>query len=380
MDFELNEDQQIFQKTVRKFAQEEITPHSSQWDREETFPYEAVKKAAAIGLMGITISDEYGGAGADYISVALALEEIARADGSFALTVASHNGLCSSHINLFGNKRQKEKYLPDLASGKKLGAWGLTEPGSGSDASGVKTTAVKKGDIYIINGSKMFITQGTVGEVFVVLASTDKEKKQRGISAFILDKGMKGFSQRSIHGKLGMRSSDTAELIMEEVEVPEENMVGEKDWGFIDTLQILDRGRIAIASLGVGIIRGSLEESIKYATQRKQFGQPIAKFQAIENMIAEMSCQYEAARNLTWQSAYMMAYDIPIRHYSSMAKLYSAQAAMRSASNAIQIHGGYGYTSEFPVERYYRDAKLLEIGEGTNEIQKMVIARHILKN
>ena len=380
MDFELNEDQQIFQKTVRKFAQEEITPHASQWDREETFPYEAVKKAAAIGLMGITISDEYGGAGADYISVALALEEIARADGSFALTVASHNGLCSSHINLFGNKRQKEKYLPDLASGKKLGAWGLTEPGSGSDASGVKTTAVKKGDIYIINGSKMFITQGTVGEVFVVLASTDKEKKQRGISAFILDKGMKGFSQRSIHGKLGMRSSDTAELIMEEVEVPEENMVGEKDWGFIDTLQILDRGRIAIASLGVGIIRGSLEESIKYATQRKQFGQPIAKFQAIENMIAEMSCQYEAARNLTWQSAYMMAYDIPIRHYSSMAKLYSAQAAMRSASNAIQIHGGYGYTSEFPVERYYRDAKLLEIGEGTNEIQKMVIARHILKN
>jgi alkylation response protein AidB-like acyl-CoA dehydrogenase len=326
------------------------------------------------------VPEEYGGAALDKVTGSIAIEEIARHDASLALTVASHNGLCTGHIEMFGNDEQKKKYLPDLAAGRKLGAWGLTEPNSGSDASGMQTTAVKKGDHWVLNGAKMFITQGTVGEVFVVLAVTEREKKQHGITAFILEKGMKGFSQRSIHGKMGMRASDTAELHMENVEVPAENQLGDLNQGFVDTLQILDRGRITIASLGVGIARGCLEESRAYALDRKQFGKPIGDFQAIQWMLADMATETDAARLLTRRAASLLDQGKPFSLEASKAKLYASEAATRAGMKAIQIHGGYGYTREFPVERYLRDAKLLEIGEGTSEIQRMVIARHVLKD
>jgi alkylation response protein AidB-like acyl-CoA dehydrogenase len=315
----------------------------------------------------------------DALAVAVAVEEISRYDGSLGLTVASHNGLGTSHIRVFGNAEQKKKYLPKLASGEWLGAWGLTEPGSGSDSAGMKTTAVKKGDKWILNGSKMFITQGTVGGVWVVLAVTDASKKQRGITAFILEKGMKGFSQRPIHGKLGMRSSDTAELVFEDVEVPDSQRLGEVGSGFIDTMKVLDRGRITIGALAAGLARGAVEESKTYALDRQAFGQPIANFQAISFMLADMATETDAARLLVFRAASLCDAGKPYSREAAMAKLFASEAAMRACSKAIQIHGGYGYTHEFPVERYLRDAKLCEIGEGTSEIQRMVISRDLLK-
>ena len=379
MDFELPESHRALQSSLRDFCEHHVKQAARKWDEEERFPHEVVRQLGELGVLGMLISEEYGGAAMDSLAVAVAVEEIARYDGSLALTVASHNGLGTSHIRVFGNEEQKRKYLPKLASGEWLGAWGLTEPGSGSDASGMKTTAVRKGDTWVLNGTKMFITQGTVGSVFVVLALTSPEKRQKGITAFILEKGLPGFSQRPIHGKLGMRSSDTAELILENVEVPDSQRLGEVDHGFIDTLKILDKGRITIGALALGLARGALEESLRYARERTAFGQPISDFQALRWMFADMKTELEAAKLLVHRAAWLADHGQPYTQEASMCKLFASEVAMRACNKAIQIHGGYGYTREFPVERYLRDAKLCEIGEGTSEIQRSIISREVLK-
>ncbi|MFN7132179.1 MAG: acyl-CoA dehydrogenase family protein [Myxococcales bacterium] len=379
MDFELPDSHRALRDSLRAFCEERVKSKAREWDRTEKFPLEVVRELGQLGVMGILVAEEYGGAAMDALAVAVAVEEIARYDGSLALTVASHNGLGTSHIRVFGNDEQKKKYLPKLATGEWLGAWGLTEPGSGSDSAGMKTTAVRKGDKWVLNGTKMFITQGTVGDVFVVLALTEPEKRQKGITAFILEKGLKGFSQKPIHGKLGMRSSDTAELILEDVEVPDSQRLGAIGSGFTDTMKILDRGRITIGALSVGLARGALEESVRYAKDRQAFGKPIAEFQALRFMMADMATELNAARLLVWRAANLADRGLPYTNAASMAKLFASEIAMRACSKAIQIHGGYGYTSEFPVERYLRDAKLCEIGEGTSEIQRTIIARELLR-
>jgi alkylation response protein AidB-like acyl-CoA dehydrogenase len=312
------------------------------------------------------------------MATAVVIEEIARWDGSLALTVASHNGLGQGHILKFGTEAQKQRWIPPLARGEKLAAWGLTEPGSGSDASGLRTTAVRKGDRWVLNGAKTFITQGTVGETFLVLALTDPARKQHGISAFVLEKGVPGFTQRRIHDKLGMRSSDTAELHFEDVEVGDDQRIGELHQGFINTLQILDRGRITIGALAVGLGRGALEEARKYALERRTFGKSIAEHQAIAFMLSDMATEMDASRLLVQRAAALCDAGQRFGREAAMAKLFASEAAMRATSKAIQIHGGYGYTQDFPVERYFRDAKLCEIGEGTSEIQRMVISRDLL--
>jgi alkylation response protein AidB-like acyl-CoA dehydrogenase len=379
LDFELNESQRKLVATVRDFCVREVKPNAQQWDRDERFPKEVVERVGELGLLGMTVPEELGGAALDTVSVACVVEEIARWDGSLALTVASHNGLGTSHILRFGSDELRRRFIPDIASGKKLAAWGLTEPGSGSDAAAMRTTAVRRGSAWVLNGAKMFITQGTVGEVFVVLAITSAEKRQKGITAFALERGMKGFSQRPLHGKLGMRSSDTAELIFEDVFVPDENRVGEVDQGFVDTLRILDKGRITIGALSVGLARGALEESIAYAKERKAFGKPIADFQALRWMMADMATEMEAARLLVHRAAALCDAGLPYTTEASMAKLFASEAACRAAAKGVQIHGGYGFTREFLVERIYRDVKLCTIGEGTSEVQRLVIARDLLK-
>ncbi|OJH41811.1 acyl-CoA dehydrogenase family protein [Cystobacter ferrugineus] len=380
MDFELPESHRALQASLRDFCESKVRPFAREWDKDETFPLEVVRELGGLGVLGMLVSEEYGGAAMDSLAVAVAVEEIARYDGSLALTVASHNGLGTSHLRVFGNEAQRRKYLPRLASGEWLGAWGLTEPGSGSDAAGMKTTAVRHGDTWVLNGAKMFITQGTVGDVFVVLAVTSPQKKQKGITAFILEKGMKGFSQRSIHGKLGMRSSDTAELVLEGVEVPDSQRLGEVDAGFIDTMKILDKGRITIGALAVGLGRGALEESVRYSRERTAFGQPISEFQGLRWMFADMKTELDAARLLVHRAALLADAGRPYSQEASMAKLFASEAATRACNKAVQIHGGYGYTREFPVERYLRDAKLCEIGEGTSEIQRTIIAREVFKS
>ncbi|MBI3182318.1 MAG: acyl-CoA dehydrogenase family protein [Myxococcales bacterium] len=379
MDLELPDSHRALQQSVRDFCVKKVKPYASEWDRTEKFPIEVVRELGQLGVMGILVSEELGGAGMDALAAAVAIEEVARHDGSLALTVASHNGLCSSHIRMFGDEQQKRAYLPKLATGEWLGAWALTEPGSGSDAAGLRSTAVRKGDGWVLNGTKMFITQGTVGHVFVVLASTSKEKRQKGITAFILQRDIPGFTRRPIHGKLGMRSSDTAELVLENVEVPDSLRLGEVDRGFADTLRILDRGRITIGALAVGLGRGAIEESISYAKERRAFGSPIADFQAIRWMLADMRTELDAARLLVHRAASYADLGRPFGKEASMAKLFASEAASRACHKAVQIHGGYGYTREFPVERYLRDAKLCEIGEGTSEIQRSIIARESFK-
>ena len=379
MDLTLPESHRALQASLRDFCEEHVKPHARQWDHEEKFPEGVVKALGELGALGILVSEEHGGAGMDSLAVAVAVEEIARYDGSLALTVASHNGLGTSHIRVFGNDAQRKRYLPKLATGEWLGGWGLTEPGSGSDAAAMKTTAVRRGDRWVLNGNKMFITQGTLGQVFVVLALTEPGKRQKGITAFIVEKGMPGFSQRAIHGKLGMRSSDTGELILEHVEVPDSQRLGELGMGFINTLQILDRGRITIGALSTGLGRGALEESAQYARERRAFGKPIGDFEAIRWMLADMQTDLQAARLLVHRAAVLADQGRPYGREASMAKLFASEAANRACNKAVQIHGGYGYTREFPVERYLRDAKLCEIGEGTSEVQRTVISRELLK-
>ncbi len=378
MDFDLPETHRQLRDVVRAFCEKEVRPNAIEWDKQERFPKEIVPGLAELGLLGIRIPEEYGGAGMDTTAYAVCVEECARVDGSLALTVASHNGLGTGHVLAFGNEAQKRKYLPKAASGEWLAAWGLTEPGSGSDAAGMRTTAKRDGDEWVINGTKMFITQGSVGGFCVVLAKTTPEKKQKGITAFIVEHGTPGFRASKHLEKLGMRSSDTVELSFENVRVSDAQRLGQLDNGFIDTLQILDKGRISIAALALGLGRGALELSIAYAKDRKQFDKPIADFQAIQWMIADSRTELDAAALLTYRAAALADQGKPFSREASMAKLYASEAATRVCNRAVQIHGGYGYTREYQVERHLRDAKLCEIGEGTSEVQRMVISRHVL--
>jgi len=380
MDFEIPEHLQEIQRTVREFCEAEVKPHAAKWDEAETFPREVVRKLGELGLLGMVVPEEYGGTALGALGVAVVVEEVARFDGSLALTVASHNGLGTSHVLRFAGEALKRKHVPALASGEKLAAWGLTEPGSGSDAGALRSSAVRKGDRWVLNGTKLFITQGTVGEIFVILAVTDPARGGKGgITAFLVEKGARGFTQRPIHGKLGMRSSDTAELHLEDVEVPDEQRIGEVGAGFNHTLQILDRGRITIGALAVGLARGALEEGRAYALERRTFGVPIAQHQAIAFMLADMATESAAARLLVHRAAALADRGETFGREASMAKLFASEAAMRATTRAIQIHGGNGYTRDYPVERYFRDAKLCEIGQGTSEVQRMVIARALLR-
>ena len=379
IDFELSEDQRVLQAAVREMCERLIIPNARRWDEEERFPHEIVPALGEMGLLGMQIPETYGGAGMKFHDYVIALEEVARADASVGLTMASHNSLCTGHIYLAASEAQKQKYLPRLASGKALGAWGLTEPGSGSDAGAARTRAVRKGDKWVINGTKTFITQGSVGEIYVVLASTSPEKKAKGLTAFIIERGTPGFRTGKRIEKMGLHASDTTELVLEEVEVGDEQRLGEIDAGFFDTLKILDRGRIGIGAWSVGIGRAAFEAARRYAKDRVQFDRPIAEHQAIQHMLADMATELDAARLLVWRAAWMQDQKRRTTAESAIAKYYAARATMRACNAAVQIHGGYGYTREFDVERYLRDAKLAEIGEGTNEVQKMVIARELLR-
>jgi alkylation response protein AidB-like acyl-CoA dehydrogenase len=379
MDFEIPEHLREIQRSVRDFCEAEVKPHAARWDEEESFPHAVVKQLGELGLLGMAVPEEYGGTALGALGIAVVVEEVARWDGSLALTVASHNGLGTGHLLRFGSEALKRRYLPALASGEKLAAWGLTEPGSGSDAAAMRTSAVRKGDGWVLNGTKLWITQGTVGGTFVILAVTSPDKRQKGITAFLVERGQKGFSQRPIHGKLGMRSSDTAELHLEDVEVPDDHRIGDVDAGFVNTLQILDKGRITIGALAVGLARGALEEARAYARERRTFGKPIAEHQAIAFMLADMATETAAARLLVHRAAALSDAGQPFSREASMGKLFASEAAMRATTKAIQIHGGNGYTRDYPVERYFRDAKLCEIGEGTSEVQRMVIARDVLR-
>ncbi len=380
MDFSLSEHHELLRKTVRDFARVEVLPHAKQWDIEERFPKQIVPKLAELGLLGIRIPEEYGGSGMDVTSYAICVEELARVDGSLALTVASHNGLGTGHILGFGSEALKKKYLPKAASGEWLAAWALTEPGSGSDSAGLLTTARRDGDNWVINGTKMFITQGSVCGFCVVLARTNLDApKQRGITAFVVETGTKGYSASKHLEKYGCRSSDTVELTFEDVVVADAQRVGEVDQGFTDTMQILDRGRISIAAMALGLGYGALEMAVTYAKDRKQFNKPIADFQAIQWMLADSKTELDAAQLLTYRAAWLADQGRPYTKETSMAKLYASEAATRVCNRALQVHGGYGYTREFAVERHLRDAKLCEIGEGTSEVQRMIIAKHLLR-
>jgi alkylation response protein AidB-like acyl-CoA dehydrogenase len=381
MDFAVSEHHDLLRKSVRAFALAEVAPHAQKWDAEERFPTEIIPKLAELGLLGIRIPEEYGGSGMDMMSYSICVEEIARVDGSLALTVASHNGLGTGHVLAFGTEAQKRKYLPKAATGEWLAAWALTEPGSGSDSAALLTTARRDGSDWVLNGTKMFITQGSVGGFCVVLARTNPGvPKQKGITAFIVDQGTKGFSASKHIEKLGCRSSDTVELTLEDVRVKDSLRLGEVDGGFRDTMQILDRGRISIASMALGLGRGALAMAVRYAKDRKQFGRPIAEFQAIQWMLADSKTELDAAALLTQRAAWLA--DQGRRHTAeaSMAKLFASEAASRACNRALQVHGGYGYTREFNVERHLRDAKLCELGEGTSEVQRTVIAKHVLRD
>ena len=381
MDFSPSEHHELLRKSVRDFARTEVLPHAKKWDEEERFPKEIVPKLAELGLLGIRIPEEYGGSGMDVTSYAICVEEIARVDGSLALTVASHNGLGTGHILSFGSEAIKKKYLTKAATGEWLAAWALTEPGSGSDSASLRTTARRDASSgkWIINGTKMFITQGSVGGFCVVLARTNPDvAKHKGITAFVVEHGTKGFSASKHLEKLGCRSSDTVELTFDEVVVGDEQRVGEVDHGFLDTMQILDRGRISIAAMALGLGYGALEMAVTYAKDRKQFNKPIADFQAIQWMLADSKTELDAAHLLTYRAAWLADQGRPFTKEASMAKLFASEAATRACNKSLQIHGGYGYTREFAVERHLRDAKICEIGEGTSEVQRMVIAKQLL--
>jgi alkylation response protein AidB-like acyl-CoA dehydrogenase len=381
MDFELSEEQKLVRRTAREFAEAEIAPVSARYDEAEEFPAALIPKLGELGFMGALFPAEYGGAGLDYVSYALVVEELSRVDGSIGITMWAHNSLCTNHIYSCGTEAQRQKYLPSLCRGEVLGAWGLTEPGSGSDAAAMKTTAVDTGDGWVLDGSKAFITNGSVAGTAVVLARTASEAEagSRGISAFVLERGMPGFRAGQRYKKLGLHASDTAELIFEGARVPRENLLGAKGRGFQDTKKVLEGGRIAMAAMAVGLAQGALDQAVKYARERQAFGRPIGQFQAIQAMLADLATEIQAARLLTLRAAYGKDRGQPVMHEASMAKVFASEVGMKAATKAVQIHGGYGYTREFPVERIFRDVKLCEIGEGTSEVQRMVIAHHLLK-
>ena len=385
MEFGLTDEQKQLRRTVREFAEGEILPHVMEWDEVSKFPLELIPKLAEMGFLGVIFPEKYGGTGMGYAEYAIIIEELSRVDGSIGIIVAAHNSLCSNHIYKFGTEEQKKKYLTPLASGKKLGCWSLTEPEAGSDAGGTRTTAKKVGDSWVLNGSKTFTTNGHYGDICVAMAVTDPSKKSHGISAFIIEKGTTGFKPGKKENKLGLRASDTSEVIFTDCKIPAANLLGKEGEGFVNSLQILDGGRISIASLGLGMAQGAYECSVRYAKQRKQFGKAIAEFQAIQFKLADMATEIEAARLLTYQAAWLADRgiaagdaDARITQESSMAKLYAGEVAVRVANEAVQIHGGYGFIKDYPAEKFYRDVKLCTIGEGTSEIQRMVIARQIL--
>jgi hypothetical protein len=385
VDFSLTDEQMQLRRTVREFAEGEIAPHVMEWDEASHFPIEIIPKLAEMGLLGVTFLEKYGGAGLGYVEYAIVIEELSRVDGSIGIIVAAHNSLCTNHIYKFGTEEQKKKYVIDLAQGKKIGCWSLTEPEAGSDAGGTRTTAVRQNGDWILNGSKTFTTNGHYADVCVAMAATDKSKKSHGISAFILEKGTPGFRPGKKENKLGLRASDTSEVIFSDCRIPAANLLGKEGEGFVNSLQILDGGRVSIAALGLGMAQGAYEASVKYAKQRKQFGKTISEFQAIQFKLADMATQIDAARLLTYRAAWLADCAIAkgedaVRYTqeSSMAKLYAGEVAVRVANEAVQIFGGYGFIKDYPAEKYYRDVKLCTIGEGTSEIQRLVIARQLL--
>ena len=378
MDFRLNDEQLQIQQMVREFALSEIKPHLGEWDEAQHFPVDTFKRAGGLGMLAVVFPEEYGGAGLSYVDYVNVIEELAVVDSGFALSVAAHNSLCTGHIYLAGNDEQKKKWLPKLTSGEWIGAWGLTEPASGSDASGMLTTAVKDGDEWVLNGTKNFITNATYADIAVVLTVTDRNDHKKGITAFAVEMDRKGIRPGKKENKLGMRVSDTAELVLEDCRVPSENVLGQLGYGFIDAMKVLDGGRISIGALSVGIARGAYEAARDYAKQRHAFGQPIANFQAIQFMLADMATEIDAARLLCHRAATMKDAGEKVTQASAMAKLYASEVAVRATEKGVQIFGGYGFVKEFPAEKFYRDVKLCTIGEGTSEIQRVVIARNLL--
>lgn len=377
--FVLTEEQEQLRREIRAFAAREIAPNVMAWDESGQFPLVVVKQLGAMGLLGVLFPPEYGGAGLTYVDYILAIEELSAVDGSIGLTVAAHNSLGSNHIFLAGNEEQRQRYIPRLARGEWLAAWGLTEPGSGSDASSARTTAVRKGDRYVLNGNKTFITNGHYADVVVVIAVTDSSQGTHGLSAFAVEKGTPGFHPGRKENKLGLRASDTSELIFEDCEIPAENLLGREGEGFIDAMRVLDGGRISIAALSLGIARGALDATLKYVKERRQFGKAIAEFQGIQWKLADMATELHAARVLTQRAAVLKDGGRRVTLESSMAKLMASEVAVRICNDAVQLFGGYGFIKDYPVEKFYRDVKLCTIGEGTSEIQRMVIAREILK-
>jgi len=379
MDFLLNEEERMMQEMAKNFAEKEVKPIAAKLDETGEFPVDLVKKMGELGLMGVNIPEEYGGAGLSYVCYAIAIEEIARYCGSTSVIMSVNNSLVCAPLLKFGTEEQKKQFLTPLASGKKLGCFGLTEPNAGSDAGSIQSTAVKDGDYYILNGSKIFITNATHADIALIFASTDKSLKYKGISCFIVEKGTPGFSVGKIEHKLGINASGTAELVLQDVRIPASQRLGNEGEGFKIAMYTLDCGRIGIAAQAVGIARGAFEEALKFAKERIQFGRPIAEFQAIQWMLADMATEIDAARLLTRRAAFLKDANMPFTKESSMAKVYSSEVAMRVTTKAIQIHGGYGYSKEYPVERFFRDAKITEIYEGTSEIQRLVIANQILR-
>src|SRR5215510_22911 len=379
MEFELTEEQIQMKMSVREFAEAEIAPHVMEWDEAQHFPVELLPKLAELGLLGVLFPEEYGGAGLGYVEYATAIEELSRVDGSVGISVAAHNSLCSNHIYQYGNDAQKKKYLVPLASGNRLGAWGLTEPGAGSDASGTRTTAVKKDGGWVVNGTKNFITHAIHADTCVAFASSDRSKRSKGITGFIFEKGMKGFAPSTKENKLGLRASETASVVFEDCFVSDRQRLGAEGEGFVNAMEILDGGRISIAALAVGIAQGAYESAVRYAKERQQFGKPIAEFQAIQFKLADMATRIDAARLLMYRAAWMKDQGKKTTKESSMAKLFASEISVNVCEEAIQVHGGYGYTKDYPPEKYWRDSKLCTIGEGTSEIQRLIIAREVLR-
>lgn len=377
MDFSYSETQKMVAESARDFSEKYVRPNVMKWDESQEFPVEIFRKAGELGFMGILIPEQYGGSGLNYHDYIAIIEEISKIDPSIGLSVAAHNSLCTNHIYEFGNEQQRKKWLPKLASGQWIGAWGITEHNTGSDAGGMSTTAVKEGDFWILNGAKNFITHGKSGDIAVVIARTGKKGDKHGISAFVVERGTKGFSSGKKENKLGMRASETAEMIFQDCRIPAENLLGEVGEGFIQAMKILDGGRISIGALALGIAKGAYEASVKYAKERTQFEKRIIDFQSIAFKLADMATEIEASELLLHKAAYLKNNKMKVTQVGAMAKMYSSEVCVKVATEAVQIHGGYGYTKDFPVEKFYRDSKLCTIGEGTTEIQKLVISRHI---
>lgn len=380
MNFEYNETQSMIAQSIKEFAEKNIRPNIMEWDEAQIFPVDLFKKLGEMGFMGVLVPEEYGGSGLGYHEYITVVEEISKVDPSIGLSVAAHNSLCTNHILTFGNEEQKKKWLPKLATAEYIGAWGLTEHNTGSDAGGMNTTAVKDGDSWIVNGAKNFITHAISGDIAVVIVRTGEKGDSKGMTAFVFEKGMSGFTSGKKENKLGMRASETAELVFDNCRVPDANRLGEVGQGFVQAMKILDGGRISIGALSLGISKGAYEAALKYSKERHQFGQPISSFQGISFKLADMATEIEASELLLHKAAFLKQKHKPVTTLGAMAKMYASEACVKIANEAVQIHGGYGYTKDFPVEKFYRDSKLCTIGEGTTEIQKLVISRNLLKD